>query len=113
MITISYEGTSNGGAIGLGGSLRGGAEEVLEFPAGEYCRSSLALAQHVLGAAMPARAARQRPWGLDFSCEGEISDEQAEELRRIFRLANDMYASTGGDRHAAWRAVVADTGRPS
>lgn len=109
MIHIRYEGTPNGGAFALGNP--GPGCEVLAFPAAAYCRQSLSLARHVLGDAIPGRRSTQRPWGLEFAADGEITEAQAAELRRVFALANRIYDDTGGDTAAAWRAVAEITGR--
>ena len=109
MIRINYWGTSNGGAFALGNPVPGC--EVLAFPAAAYCRQSLSLARHVLGDALPGRRSTQRPWGLEFEGEGEITEAQADGLRRVFALANRIYDATGGDTAAAWRAVAEATGR--
>lgn len=108
---IGYSGGSNGGAVVLGGDPRLGGGESLSFPDGEYVRSSLSLAERVLGGPLPGFVNRTRAFQpVYFSSDGEIDEATADLLRRVFSAANEAYAE-GGDRAAGWRAGMAELQR--
>lgn len=108
---ITYSGGSNGGMVVLGGDPCEGGGEALEFPRGEYTRSSLALAEAVLGGPLPGFVNQSRAFRpVFFASDGEISDAQAETLRRVFHAANEAYAARG-DRAAGWQAGMAELQR--